>query len=501
MIAVSLAVIRQALSVFNFFDMSAFMDAGYRIDRGQRIYSDFFFNAGPVHPYLIALFIRIFGFTKWAILGHLTAVNGLVMIATYLVARASLGLVDSLLLTSLSGLSFYGVVFHPYYDQTASLFILLGACLIEWRWPLCSPRQTALVSFCLGILIGLSLMTKSNVALAGGLAFFVVLFLAERRALAIGCYGAGVALAVLIVLLLLPSPGEFIYQTFVAYLPARRLTNWRRILSLGKHSPFVFLSATFLVVISLCNREFLKAERHRVVLFLGLVFTSMFASWTGSLKQEANFPLLGLETFYVVYFAHLGTRMPRRPGILPAGPLRPFLSYAALAVVNLFAFSHMRDNLQWSWVLSGRLSDYELKSAGFRGWRCSATMGGPIDEVVRFIDRNVPPGDSLFVFPDATLIYGLTGRESYRGAPFIFDIRNAPPIGPLRDRFVERFKSSLPRWIVLHWHREAWFCNTADLLEAFAFKDIVNSRYRIVWRSGDFELRQLILMKSRAGRG
>ena len=91
-VLVASAICHRAMSVFNFFDMSAFMDAGWRIVCGQRIYADFFFNTGPVHPYLMAAFFAVFGFTKWAILAHLALVTAVVMVTVFLLARRHLDL-------------------------------------------------------------------------------------------------------------------------------------------------------------------------------------------------------------------------------------------------------------------------------------------------------------------------------------------------------------------------------------------------------------------------
>src|SRR5260370_27407441 len=78
--AVTATVAHYALSIFNFFDMSAFMDAGYRVYIGQKIYTDFEFNAGPGHPYLHALFYALLGFNKTAILAHVSCLNTAVML-------------------------------------------------------------------------------------------------------------------------------------------------------------------------------------------------------------------------------------------------------------------------------------------------------------------------------------------------------------------------------------------------------------------------------------
>ena len=149
---------------------------------------------------------------------------------------------------------------------------------------------------------------------------------------------------------------------------------------------------------------------------------------------------------------------------------------------------HMRGHGPWAWLRSSTLSDYEIRAAPMRGWRCSAAIGAGLDGVVDFIGANARPGESLFVFPDATVIYGLTGRESYRNAPFIFHLRQVPPEGELKDRFTGELARRPPDWVVIHTHSEAWFCYTADLMAWLGLDTMLAERYRAVWRRGQFEI-------------
>jgi len=52
----------------NFFDISAFTDASWRVYSGQKPYVDFMFVSGPVHLYLNAFFFFLFGIGKNAFL-------------------------------------------------------------------------------------------------------------------------------------------------------------------------------------------------------------------------------------------------------------------------------------------------------------------------------------------------------------------------------------------------------------------------------------------------
>ena len=61
---------------FNFFDMGSFLDASWRVFKGQTPYVDFIYTTGPLHIYMNAFFFTLFGFGKKAILAHLIAVRG-----------------------------------------------------------------------------------------------------------------------------------------------------------------------------------------------------------------------------------------------------------------------------------------------------------------------------------------------------------------------------------------------------------------------------------------
>jgi hypothetical protein len=87
----------------------------------------------------------------------------------------------------------------------------------------------------------------------------------------------------------------------------------------------------------------------------------------------------------------------------------------------------------WDWRASDRDADYALRTAAFRGWRCNERIGRGFDDAVEYVTAHVPAGEELFVFPDATIVYGLTRRQSYRGVPFVFDLLQEPPQGVIRD--------------------------------------------------------------------
>ncbi|MBI3724165.1 hypothetical protein HY251_09475 [bacterium] len=142
------------------------------------------------------------------------------------------------------------------------------------------------------------------------------------------------------------------------------------------------------------------------------------------------------------------------------------------------------------WHPSNLAADYSLETPAFRGWRCNRANGEGVDAAVRFLDANVPREDSLFVAPDGTIIYGLTGHDSYRKTPFIVHV-GSPPRGQLMSAFRSHFYSAPPRWIVIHRTEEVIHMRTGDVLLWLGILDFFRERYDMVWRKGDWAIYRL----------
>lgn len=486
--AVSAVLGRAALQGYDAFDMSGFMDAGYRVYSGQRPYVDFYYIAGPVHLYLHALSYAVFGFTKTAVLAHLLVVNALVFCAVYVLARRELGLPVAALLAVLASLSFAGPIAHPWYDQNATLWLVLG--LLVFEIPHADGTRALVKGLAMGALAGLAFLTKANVGAAGGLAFFLALLVSPWRRSAITGYVLGVVTSVTLVLATV-APLDFVYQAFIAYRAHGRLTYTFRLWQVARETPYLLLSGLAVALAGVGGREFVARHLPRLVLLGGLLFTSFFAAWTGSMEVPANITLAGVEVTYLVLLA-------RR---LPAGPpgttehrlhrtaVGGLLAMAVLLLVSAAEKTSARR--VWAWKRSNLVHDYTLETAAMRGWRCNRVICEGIDRSVAWINTHVPPGESLFVFPDATVIYGLTGRPSYRKAPFIFHLGQGPAPGPLYEEFRAHFTSAPPEWILLHNQTEVVFYNTLHLLRWLDLDRFIEQRYRVVWHWSDFAMLRL----------
>jgi hypothetical protein len=59
------------LNRFEPMDYGGSLDLAWRYLQGQRSYVDFIYNVGPIFPVTLAIFLKIFGFGKAAVLAHL----------------------------------------------------------------------------------------------------------------------------------------------------------------------------------------------------------------------------------------------------------------------------------------------------------------------------------------------------------------------------------------------------------------------------------------------
>ena len=484
----SVLLSRNAQQVYDFFDMSAFMDAGYRVYSGQDPYVDFFYTTGPVHLYMHAFFYLLFGFTKTAVLAHLLSVNALVVAVTFVLARRHLPLVHTLLLTTLSAVCFYGPTSHPWYDQNATFWLVLSILVVEILPPSPATRSGWVSAFLCGFLVGLSCLTKSNIGLMGGLAFLAFFAVQEQRRRLVPLYCSGGLACLALLIGSLASPSEFIFQTFFAYDYKTRLGNIGRLWLVLNFLPYLQFLVLLAIVSGLGGKAFIQEKLGRIVLLAGLLLTSIFAAFSGSMLPYGNIPLLGIELTYLFLLVR---DLPNDP-VSPVQQRIRRTSNLVLIVLTsywlLYSFHAASERYTWTWRPSNSINDYALQVESFRGWRCNRQIGEGVDRAVAYINDNVPEEDSLFVFPDATIVYGLTGRESFRKAPFLFHLEHIPPVGNAYADFRNHFLTSPPRWILLHDQTEVYFFNTASLLQWLRLDQFIVENYEPVWEWGDFSL-------------
>lgn len=479
---VSVALARLSVQCYDFFDMSAFMDAGWRMACGQRPYTDFIYNAGPVHPALWALFFLIFGFGGTAIIAYLAVSTGVVMACTYAIVRSRFDRLLATLLSAAAGYVFYAAPAHPWYDQTAGLFVVVAMTVVL----LCQAdvrRRAIRVGVVAGLLLAGAFLSKANVGVAGGAMIGAMLLCLPRRKIvwALGaCFAGGVVGLGLIFLLTRSDPMLFLDQTLLAYNASGRMDRMRFFTQVFRDPiiryPLIFAAAAaiFAIVRGVPGRAL------AIVASFGLIFVQAFGILTGSMVIFANFMLVGVLAATATLL--LAPRKPKRSW-------ERAIPYAALllAVVVTF-FAYDRRLSTWDWFPHNRRASYEIQAAPLRGWHTYPEVGVGLDAAVRYIDNHVPRNESLWVMPTATVIYGLTNRESLAGQSFIYDLGTFPPPGAALDATTQSFLAAPPDWILIHRMNFNTLAPSEELLDWMKIGEIVKRDYDSVWAEGGFEM-------------
>ena len=76
--------------------------------------------------------------------------------------------------------------------------------------------------------------------------------------------------------------------------------------------------------------------------------------------------------------------------------------------------------------------------------------GEALDAAVIWINKNIPKNESLLVLTDLQVLYPLTGRDSYRGVPFIFAAGELPGLGKQLEQVRNHILTYPPDWIITH---------------------------------------------------
>lgn len=482
-----------AFRAFNFYDMGAFLDASWRVYRGQRPYLDFIYTTGPIHLYMNAFFFSLLGFGKTALWVHLLAVHSTVIAVTFFVMRRVVPLPATLLATFLTTTSFYWPISHPWYDQSAHFWGILGVGLLTHSLLYGERRSPFVTAFLCGVLAVLSFMTKSNIGGAYGLAFFLVLMTAGEKKKRFLGYSAGFFVAAIAMAFIIVSPSGYFEQAFLNY--GRQTGD--RFSQLGSFDALFrnhYWMATALVGFNLLFhlrrfREFAAL----FLLFLSVMGVGIFSIFTGSMARAANIPLWGIHmalAFILVYRMKdpCISLWPRRLHQISAGGL----VFIAVWLI-LISARYGRELLVWKWIGHDPVGTYPLQSKPLEGWLADPETGKSLDEIVQFFQREVPRNESLLVLSDLQVLYALTGKESFRGVPFIFStqVNLIPSPGKQMEEVRHRFLTHPPDWIVdfakgarITLERE----QVKDLADFLGLEEFIQTSYVPAGQWGDYVL-------------
>lgn len=447
---------RNAFRGFNFFDMGSFLDASWRVFCGQAPYADFIFIAGPVHLWMNAFFFVLFGFGKAAVLAHLVAVQSIVILATFFIASRFAPAWAAVLAAALSMVCFYWPISHPWYDQSAHFWGILGTAFLARRIPAKTGRHAFWTGWVCAVLGIISLMTKANIGAMYFLTYGVVLLFGGHGLAAAAGFLAGAGAATGGFLILLRCPGRFFEQTIAMYGRSNlcrfnQFADPRNWLFNFYWVPFGIVFVNFLF-----RPDKIRFLFPFFVLFAGVSATALVSTLTGSMNPAANFPLWGIQV--ALALTVIGKDRETFTGFLAKGLY--WVSLAAIVGTAVFfikeAIPHGRNLTVWRYAGINPDGDYEIRAAPFRGWRCRRAAGEILDDMTDYVRREIPAKDSLLVLGDMQILYPLTGRESYRGIPFIFDVRrqfplkNMPMPGAQTEEVRRNIFKNPPDWVIAY---------------------------------------------------
>lgn len=539
-----------AFRFFNFFDFSSFLDASWRVSRGQLPYVDFIYNTGPLHLYLNAFFIKLLGFSKTAILAHLVILSSAVVLITFRMTRSRIPVWASLLVSAFSAVCFYWNFPHPWYDHSSYFWGIPAIAVLVMRMPFQNAKAAFWCAFFAGVMGVFSWATKTNTG-AGYLVFFLIVLLLNRqqRWAGLGGYAAGAGAAALVILGLIRAPNLYFDQTVAVYgninkdrlirfylLPvyfrnlywlvllialyplffgagmarlAGRLRaareamalslkalaeragvteNWIADFEKGK-TPQADVGVLARMAEALgCKldvdfRHPIQKYAHLAVLLAGTIFAALFALHTSSLREAGMMPLYGI----IMGIGFIMLYASKADCYLPSQVLLHRLAIAALAVLTVGL-------LVWEVKLSMGLAfgkdsrvgygEYSIQAEPFRGWHTVKEQGEALDGLVEFVRRHVGPEDSLLILGDMQVLNGLTGRDGYKGIPFIFDVGVMPAPGPQVENVSRTIQGHLPDWIVTRRQKGPYPINA--LIPYLGLSDMIMNSYQLVQTWSDY---------------
>lgn len=461
-----------AFKGFIFFDFGGFLDASWRVFLGQVPFVDFIFNTGPVHLYMNSFFFHLFGFSKSAILAHLSVVHGLVIILTYITARKKLPAYWALLPALLSMSCFYWFFAHPWYDHSAFFWGLIGSTLIYTTSQQSSDEDKSYIWLLAGFCSLLSLYTKTNI----GAAFIVVQIgltcLQRQRIKYLFSLALGAFLGIGALFLLHASPMAFFQDALHGYGSVQSgrlqlLKLWQPWL----RNYYWILGLTILVHALVARRLF----TFNIAFFFGHLFIALFSFITGSLRDPQHIPLMGY--LFAISMGIVWADFKQEPKRI--FKIFQGLTFTAL-VIGLCALTVWQARVGfgyefWTRPTTPPLGTYALKAEPLKGWMIDPETGAVIDKIVDFINESVPAEDSLLILSEFQIVYPLTGRESYRGIPFLWDIGQMPATIAQLKTTHENIVANPPDWILTY--REANHPRINPLIEFLRLPDPFLKQY------------------------
>lgn len=477
-----------AFRSFNFFDMGSFLDASWRIFIGQRPYVDFMYTAGPVHLYLNAFFFSILGFGKAAVLAHLIIVHSTVIVLTFLIARKHLSIFYAFLCALLTTTCFYWPLSFPWHNQTAHLLGLLALSELFLIFPFTKAKTAFIAGWAAGICVALSLMTKINLGGSYFMVILAVLLTSSKRKQSVFGFVLGIAATLVVFATVLINPVRFFEQTSVYYGSLLK-TRGPKLLDIKNWLTNDYWAILLIVLFNLRGHlKLIRDEsfRQSLLFFLGIYFIGIIAIHFCGMFKPSSIYLWGFH----VAFGYIVMDKIKHTCTVSYHEAFHRLSLKLLTLFTFFLIAKSAvygyQLIGWAYIDRDPVGTYPMKTKALEGWMAEEVPGKAMDEMVQYINSNIPKNELLLILTDMQILYPLTKRDSYRRIPFNFFVGPYgyfPVPGKQQEEVTKNILAQPPDWIITHDRNLEYLEPTyfvQDLVSYLNLTEFIDSSYALV---------------------
>ncbi|MDP3920623.1 MAG: hypothetical protein Q8R76_07450 [Candidatus Omnitrophota bacterium] len=430
------------------------LDGSWRILTGQHPYLDFQWYCGPIHLYFLAAFIGILGFGKTAISAYLAFTSMCVMAATFLTTWRKIPFVLCLLCTTLAGTGFSWSRPYPSVDFTVHVWGILAIAALTTQIPFRGTRQAFGYGLFAGAMGILALATHTEIGAAYCLTFLVFILLAEKRWDALAGFIFGVIITGLAVrFLFIHAPSEFLDGLRGTYEPESAIRHRLIVFTMVMTSWFRNHYWIAAVAVFIAVSPFRKSQAQWLTLFFGIGIIGMLSAKLSYFEEEAHLPVAGIYTGlgFIILYAIKELCQSLKNKITRLISLAMLVTGALLQIISGSKSAIMHYELNHPSYPHGT---YSVQTEAFTNWMVYPPTGKNLDAIVNYINT-IPEGDSLLILCDMQVVYGLTGRESYKGIPLQWQAGHVPIPGRRAEAVGRTIVENPPDWIVIK-HDSGW---------------------------------------------
>jgi hypothetical protein len=305
------------------------------------------------------------------------------------------------------------------------------------------PRKSW-ISFFTGTMVGMVMMSKTNLGILYAMVFTTYWLFIAHKPTDVLYFILGAMLSFSVLLFGLTGDPYIYFRDAIWNYGMQQFYRFTRDTGIQAFPKSYFLILCVVFVNVDISRNVSKLKE-KLVLFLGLLFIGFLAVKSSSLGTS-NTPLRGMQialAFMLIYESIKLSKSVTAKRIA-------FISIIFLILLSiafgLKSFYHGWTRDKWLFSRS-KLGDYSLKTKPLNDWLFEKEDGLALDEIVPYIQKNIPENESILIASNVLIINLLIGRESYKGLPYIYssDLVASPE---QRNEIQTAILSNPPTWII-----------------------------------------------------